>query len=124
MAILTDETYVDKAEKVIKSLDRNNRNPDEFKLTTTQIRNLLSLTSNLYDESLGKQSLDGLTDKLAYLRVQFVYQAGREKTVKQLVENAEILGALKEINDVASLQRFSRYIEALVAYFKFEGGKD
>ncbi|GJM48399.1 type III-A CRISPR-associated protein Csm2 [Weissella soli] len=124
MAILTDETYVDKAEKVIKSLDRDNRNPAAFVLTTTKIRNLLSLTSNLYDESLGKQSLDGLTDKLAYLRVQFVYQAGREKSVKQLVENAEILGALKEINDVASLQRFSRYMEALVAYFKFEGGKD
>nr|WP_307955284.1 type III-A CRISPR-associated protein Csm2 [Streptococcus uberis] len=35
-----------------------------------------------------------------------------------------MLEALKEINDIKSLQRFCRYMEALVAYFKYEGGKD
>ena len=126
MAILTDDNYVDKAEKVIKSLNRNTRNfrnPDAFFLTTTQIRNLLNLTSNLFAESKIREYKE-LADKIAYLRVQFVYQAGREPSVKDLVRKAEILAALKEVNNKESLQRFCRYMEALVAYFKFYGGKD
>lgn len=125
MAILTDNNYVDKAEKAIKSLnqtkDRNNKN--RFFLTTTKIRNLLNLTSNLFDESKVREYKE-LADKIAYLRVQFVYQAGREPSVKDLVRKAEILAALKEINNKESLQRFCRYMEALVAYFRFYGGED
>ncbi|MFC2678587.1 MAG: type III-A CRISPR-associated protein Csm2, partial [Granulicatella sp.] len=87
------------------------------------IRNLLNLTSNLFDESKVRDYKD-LADKIAYLRVQFVYQAGREPSVKDLVRKAEILAALKEINNKESLQRFCRYMEALVAYFRFYGGED
>ena len=126
MAILTDDNYVDKAENVIKSLNRNtrdSRNPEAFLLTTSKIRNLLNLTSTLFDESKVREDKD-LADKIAYLRVQFVYQSGRETAVKDLVKKAEILDILKEINNKESLQRFCRYMEALVAYFKFYGGKD
>ncbi|OFK73093.1 type III-A CRISPR-associated protein Csm2 [Streptococcus sp. HMSC034E03] len=123
MAILTDDNYVDKAEKVIKSLNRNKRDPKLFILTTSKIRNLLNLTSTLFDESKVREYKD-LADKIAYLRVQFVYQSGRETSVKDLVKKAEILDILKEINNKESLQRFCRYMEALVAYFRFYGGKD
>ena len=126
MAILTDDNYVDKAEAAIKSLKRNNRdrrNPDAFLLTTSKIRHLLSLTSALFDESNVKGYPD-LQVKIAYLRVQFVYQSGREFAVKDLVQQAQILEALKEVSNKETLQRFCRYMEALVAYFKFYGGKD
>lgn len=123
MAILTDDNYVDKAEKVIKSLNRNKRDQKLFILTTSKIRNLLNLTSTLFDESKVREYKD-LADKIAYLRVQFVYQSGRETSVKDLVKKAEILDILKEINNKESLQRFCRYMEALVAYFRFYGGKD
>ena len=126
MAILTDDNYVDKAEKVIKSLNHtkdHRNNKIKFFLTTTKIRNLLNLTSNLFDESKIREYKE-LADKIAYLRVQFVYQSGRETAVKDLVKKAEILDILKEINNKESFQRFCRYMEALVAYFKFYGGKD
>ena len=126
MAILTDDNYVDKAENVIKSLSRNtrdSRNPEAFFLTTSKIRNLLSLTSTLFDESKVRE-YEELKDRIAYLRVQFVYQSGREEAVLDLVQKGEILPILKEINSRESLQRFCRYMEALVAYFKFYGGKD
>ncbi len=126
MAILTDDNYVDKAENVIKSLNHtkdHRNNKIKFFLTTTKIRNLLNLTSNLFDESKVR-SYKELADKIAYLRVQFVYQSGRETAVKDLVKKAEILDILKEINNKESLQRFCRYMEALVAYFRFYGGKD
>ena len=128
MTILTDENYVDIAETAILKLERNTRNrknPEAFLLTTSKLRNLLSLTSTLFDESKVKE-YDALLDRIAYLRVQFVYQAGRDRegAVKDLVEKAQILEALKEIKDRETLQRFCRYMEALVAYFKFYGGKD
>ena len=85
-------------------------------------------------ESKVKESLMNLiNDRFAYLRVQFVYQSGRNSVkvnrqtffpVKDLVEKGQILEALKEIKDRETLQRFCRYMEALVAYFKFYGGKD
>lgn len=121
MTILTDDNYVDKAEKVIKSLPKVKSGNNE--LTTSKIYKLLALTSSLFDESNVKD-FSQLTDKLAYLRVQFVYQAGREKAVKELVKRADILAILKEVKDISDLQRFCRYMEALVAYFKFYGGKD
>lgn len=127
MTILTDKNYVDKAEQVVKKLnktpDRYDNNREKFDLTTSKIRNLLSLTSSLFDE-VQSRPVEELEDKIAYLRVQFLYQSGREGAVKDLVEKAEILDCLKEITDKASLIRFCRYMEALVAYFKFEGGKD
>ena len=123
MAILTDDNYVDKAEKVIKSLNRNKRDPKLFILTTSKIRNLLNLTSTLFDESKVRE-YEELKDRIAYLRVQFVYQSGREEAVLDLVQKGEILPILKEINSRESLQRFCRYMEALVAYFKFYGGND
>lgn len=80
MAILTDENYVDKAENVITRLKKNRAG--RYLLTTSKIRNLLSLTSTLFDESKVKR-FDQLSDRIAYLRVQFVYQAGREDSVKR-----------------------------------------
>lgn len=116
MAILNDKNYVDMAEKAVQKIAGG-------KLTTTKLRNLLSLTSALYDEAQHKD-FELLQDRIAYLRVQFVYQSGREPAVKELVEEANILSVLKEVEDKESLVRFCRYMEAIVAYFKYYGGRD
>ena len=96
----------------------------KFKLTSTQIRNLAALTSNLFDESKTKNDIKELREKISYLRIQFVYQSGREPAVEDFVKKAGLLEALTEIQDIPSLQRFCRYMEALIAYFKFNGGRD
>ena len=125
--ILTDD-YVDKADLVIHTLDSDkkqlNNGKIKFKLTSTQIRNLAALTSNLFDESKTKNDIEELREKISYLRIQFVYQSGREPAVEDFVKKAGLLEALKEIQDIPSLQRFCRYMEALIAYFKFNGGRD
>ena len=128
--ILADD-YVDKADLVIHSLKNSgkykegpNRGKIKFKLTSTQIRNLAALTSNLFDESKTKNDIEELREKISYLRIQFVYQSGREPAVEDFVKKAGLLEALTEIQDIPSLQRFCRYMEALIAYFKFNGGRD
>ncbi|MBZ2056845.1 hypothetical protein D8890_05780 [Streptococcus sanguinis] len=129
MAILTDENYVDKAEKAILQLRKKN---DEFFLTTSQIRNILSLTSSISDKS-NVRNFEELNSDLSYLRVRLVYQSRRNEIrfrgekiypVEDLLLQSDLLEALKEVKDKVSLQRFCRYMEALVAYFKFYGGKD
>ena len=129
MAILTDENYVDKAEKAILQLRKKN---DEFFLTTSQIRNILSLTSSISDKS-NVRNFEELNSDLSYLRVRLVYQSRRNEIrfrgekiypVEDLLLQSDLLEALKEVKDKVSLQRFCRYMEALVVYFKFYGGKD
>lgn len=122
----TEESYVSEAEKVILSLKENDFKQGSGDLTTSQIRNLLSLTSNILNELVFKD-FEQVMDKLSYLRIQFVYQSGRNRAVKDLVETAQILQILEKVQakkDKKTLIRFCHYMEALVAYFKYYGDKD
>ena len=124
--LFTDDTYVNEAEAVIQEMKQTNFRESRDTLTMSQLRNLSSLTSNIYDE-VQNNDVSQVSDKLAYLRVQFVYQSGRNEAIKKLVELADILGILKTIqakNDRSTIIRFCRYMEALVAYFKYYGGQD
>ena len=63
------------------------------------------------------------------MKIRFIYEAGREqqkeKRVKELIEEADILTHIDEIkNSRKQYILFSRYMEALVAYRKFYGGRD
>ena len=124
--LFTDDTYVNEAEAVIQEMKQTNFRESRDTLTMSQLRNLSSLTSNIYDE-VQNNDVSQVSDKLAYLRVQFVNQSGRNAAIKKLVELADILGILKTIqakNDRSTSIRFCRYMEALVAYFKYYGGQD
>lgn len=128
---INETNYVEEAENVIKKLS-NKKNPrtgkTELMVTTSKLRNLLSMTSDIYNEVLEKSEdkLDSeLTGRIEYLRVRFVYEAGREPKVKDLVNEAKILEILKEINGSRkNYILFSRYMESLVAFHRFYGGKD
>ena len=83
-----------------------------------------------YDEFLKR-----LTAEMQYLQVKLAYQVGREKKdaksqcqigpVEDFVNNAGLISAVKNIgNSIAEFEKFNRYMEALVAYHKFYGGKD
>jgi len=116
-----DTQYVDQAERVIRGLPTNHRG--DYYLTTNQLRNLLSLTAQIFDEAQqlqGDELPKGLLDKVRYLRVRFVYQAGRESAVMAFVKQAKLLEALAEIGESRErLIEFCRYMEALVAYKKY-----
>lgn len=120
MLVITEKNYVSKAEDTIKKLSKKG---NSYVLTTSQIRNLLELTSSLYDESQYRDYND-LVEKINYLKVRFLYQSGRLDSVKELIEKGEIIPAIEGINDKDSLRLFCRYMEALVAYFKYLGGND
>ena len=134
--------YVAQAEKVIKSLIKvktyNNKNGEivekkEIKLTTGQIRKFLSVMNNIGNKvSIYKAEHpeenklpDELVEEIQYMRIKLVYQAGRDKSVKEFLEKSELDTYIQKIgNSIKNFNIVFRYVEALVAYHKFYGGKD
>ena len=130
---INQDNYVDEAEKVIKTLKgrTNQRNGREIQMvTTSKIRSLLAMTSDIYNETLnetGSKLPQRLCSRIEYLRVRFIYESGKDQEgkVKDFVETARILDILKEIRgEKENFLLFARYMEALVAFHKFYGGKD
>ena len=127
---LTEENYVETAEKAIQEICalKNKSGKSVQPVTTSKIRNLLAMTAAIYNDVIVSQSEKlsaEIVGRINYLKIRFVYEAGREPKVKALVEKAQLLVHLKEVgNSRAQYILFSRYMEALVAYRKFYGGHD
>lgn len=118
---LTDNTYVELAKSVI---DHLNKFSDKL-LTTSQIRNLLSLNSEIYNMVMmenKKELSENIKSKLQYLKVRMVYDSGRDEKVKVFILNSHLIEHIDWIgNSKERYMLFSKYMEALVAYRKFEG---
>jgi CRISPR-associated protein Csm2 len=134
MMVINGKDYVDKAETAIKELiaelkaaNKANNRKDSI-LTTSQIRKQLAMTAELFTQAeaeTGEILSDDLQNKIEYLRVQFIYQAGREASVKKFIEKAGIMDILKNIKGKREdFLTFCRYMEALVAYRKYLGETD
>ena len=81
---------------------------------------------NLNEELATIEDLSQLKELGIDLKLDFIlnHASAQSPQFKDLVEKGQILEALKEIRNTESLQRFCRYMEALVAYFRYHGGKD
>ena len=117
------EDYVDEAERIMRSLMSQPK-----KVTTSKIRNLLSLVTDIYDtENIRTEEklLPESIVKLNLMRVRVAYECGRDDTVKSFVAQTNLLEYLKGIStDRADLIRFAHYMEALVAFHRYFGGKE
>ncbi|MBP3655951.1 MAG: type III-A CRISPR-associated protein Csm2 [Clostridia bacterium] len=118
--------YVDAAERVMNGLQEMGNG--RIRITTTKMRGFLGLVNDIYnteslraeDELLGESVL-----KLMRLRVRIVYDAGREQDVRTFVEKAQLLEYIKGIGTSRkNMIQFAHYMEALVAYHRFLGGKE
>lgn len=124
-----DADYVEMAEKVMNSIYHDRRGRPGFgNLTTSKIRNVLTLVNQIYNEVVmlenKKMPLD-VVDMIRYMKVRLVYEAGREPDIKSFVEKADLLKGLDCIGDDKNkFLRFARYLEALVAYRKFMAKDD
>ena len=121
-----NSTYVDEAKIVISELKKVNFRVSGDTLTTSQLRNLLSFTSSIYDEARN-QGIESVLDRIAYLRVQFIYQSGRNAAVRKLVDLTQIdtiIRVIQQNKDEKYLMRLCHYMKALVAFFKYYGGKE
>lgn len=120
--------YVEDAEKVFKDWYSTR----DKKITTSKIRGLLSGISDIYNDVVrveGEELPQDIVDRIQYLKVQFVYEYGRDDkkdgSVRRFINESKILNKIDQIG--TSKKKFiemERYMEALVAYHRFYGGKD
>ena len=115
------ENYVDQAEKKMKELF-----DQKVKLTTSKIRNILSMISDIYNVEINRTETTLLPEnqnRIQMVRVRLAYECGREDAVKKFVYETDLLSYIKGIHDSRNeFIRFARYMEALVAYHRFYGG--
>lgn len=126
---------VEKAERAIKNLKQYN---GQIQLTTSQIRKFLAAVNLLRNKiDIACVEKDTIPEDLAievkFLRVNLLYQAGREKSeskgrrdyISDFIYQAGLENMVSQIgNDVKTFNLFCKYVEALVAFHKYYGGKD
>ena len=117
---INENNYVDKAEEAIIELvkDAKERYGVRYRdklVTTSKIRNLLAMTADIYNQVLVCQEevlSDDICGRIEYLRVRFMYEYGRD-------DSKERKGKTKH-----NYILFSKYMEALIAFHKYYGGKE
>ena len=125
-----ENDYVDQAEQAIKKLSakKDHKGRPVSLVTTSKIRNLLAMVSDIYNDVRNVQGevlSEELIGKINYMKIRFYYEAGREAKVKDLLMTANVFQIIDEIGGKKkNFLLFSRYMEALVAFRKYYGGKD
>lgn len=114
--------YVDEAERVMSELKAKRG------ITTSKIRAIHALVADIYNaENLRSEAelLEESQLKLMRLRVRIIYDVGREQAVREFVEKAQLLEYIKGIGKSrAEMIQFAHYMEALVAYHRYYGGRE
>ena len=126
---------VDLADKVMKKLSTaTDKRGKPSMVTTSQLRRFLTAVNTVTGKveqyqnetsELGKLSAD-LAAQVKFLKVKLAYQVGRQgKVVADFAKEADLMAAIDSIgSDAKKYEEFARYVEALVAFHKFYGGKD
>lgn len=125
-------SYVSEAEEVIKAC----KNELHFKvrkdkITYSQLRKILAMTSTIYDlANMG--DVETALEKVQYFKIQLIYTAGRNEAMREFIDASRLVLICDLISKYAErnkpvrkkLIRLCKYMEALVAYFKYYGGED
>lgn len=130
--IITKNNYVKKAENAIIELKnkKNKMGKTVPMVTTSKIRNILAMSAQIYNDVLGvigDELSDDINAHIDYLKLRIIYEVGRDTTnsVRNFVESAELIKCIEQINGSRENYRlFNNYMEALVAYHKYYGGKE
>lgn len=115
------EAYVDFADTLMQEQCK--------KITTSKLRNLLSLFMDIYNVEIlrTEQTVcqDSMT-KLQMARIRIAYECGRDnRGVGDFVKAANLLPWLKEVgNDRSKVIQYIHYLEALTAYHRYYGGRE
>lgn len=127
MKIINEGNYSDVAQNVIKTLSQPNKYGRINIISTSQLRNILAMSADIYNQvvPLEKDLTDEINSRIEYLRIRCFYEAGRERLVKDFMKCSKIPDILREINgEKKNFILFNHYLEALVAFRKYYGGKD
>lgn len=98
------------------------------KITTSKIRRLFSLFTDIYNVE-NRRTEPALTEenvgRLRLAQIRMLYEAGRDRNVKDFLDSAGLVSHLKAVGtDRDAFICYFHYMEALVAYHKYFGGRE
>ena len=102
---------------------------DKIDFTTSQIRKFLSSVNRIENRVMAESETlsDDIANEIRYLKIMLAYQTGRAEKAKKETRAFynELIPKIDKIgNSKKAFTEFARYVEAIVAYHKFYGGKD
>ena len=137
------DNYVDRANQVMRKLKEDASNNNYKMVTTSQIRKFLAAVNRINGKidqlkngnktSVASKIPEDLQMEIIFLKVKLAYQIGRAggggrnkiNPVKAFEEQSGLFGEIDQIgNSLEKYENFARYVEALVAFHKFYGGKE
>ena len=111
--------------KLFRFDEKNNK--EKAMITTSQIRKFLSAVNCLENKisSCGQKLEPEIANEIKYLKVKLAYQVGRDnknRGLRNLYDEIEpLISQIGTSKD--NYTKVARYIEAIVAYHKFNGGE-
>lgn len=124
------------AKQIVSKLDKDRGG--NILLSTNQIRKFLAGLNGIHNRILayqGSGKLEGdklpeeIVDEIQYVKIKLIYQSGRSERgrgvnpIKDFMEKADIEKKMDDIGiSKKKFEDFNRFIEAIVAYHKYEGG--
>lgn len=118
-AIELPTDYIDKAAEIMSTCHNY--------ISSTKLRSILSMVSAIYNaERDGKDMLSETSlNSLKMLRIRILYEYGRNNDdFKKFIRQSHILDYLLSVgNDRRKFIEYAHYLEAIVAYHRFYGGK-
>ena len=119
-ALQIPEAYVDQAECVMRNCSSQ--------ITTSKLRNLLSLAVESFNREQRRTEAELLPESAAdvqFMRIRIAYECGRDEKTKRFVQAAKLLEYAKGIcSSRDALLNYYHYMEALVAYHRYFGGRE
>lgn len=95
-------------------------------ITRSKIRGILDLVNKIYNDIFYHP--DELTEyqlsNIAYLEVKLAYECGKADDVRRFIEDTRVMAIIGQIKTKEEFLLYARYVESLIAYFKFYGGND
>ena len=94
---------------------------NQVRLKTTQIRKFLDAVNKISAEGLDKED-EFFRERTILLKPKLAYAAGRQDEVKPLMTVLD--PCMDRVEDGKDFDRFARFVESIVAYHKYHGGRD
>ncbi len=122
------DDFASTAENVVLNLDKDRSG--NIALKTNQIRNCLDLINGVSEKVAlyNGEDISCFKNEILYIRVKLAYIYGRAESnsgVKDFIDKSKLIELILCIgSNKQRWQIFAKYVEALVAYHKYYGGKD
>ena len=94
---------------------------NRVRLKTNQIRRFLDAVSRIKAESTLQMKVD-FRERAILLKPQLAYAAGRQDEVKPLM--IALAPCVDRVWDRADFESFTRFLDSILAYHRFYGGRD